>query len=125
MNWRNFKTDSEGFKGSKGFKPPEPPPIKPLKPLKPTEGILKNDDPAPPDLFTLIGETLAEIDRRGRHWTSWRKSLTQEQRQRLKALEREIDRAALAEDRRRLESALEAYRKFTLSRPDQAGRTDG
>ena len=79
----------------------------------------------PGDLHRLIGETLAEIDRQGRPWTGWRKSLTQEQRQRLKALEQEIDRAALAEDRRRLESALEAYRKFTLSRPDQAGRIDG
>ena len=73
----------------------------------------ENDDPAP-DPFALIGETLAEIDRQGRPWTGWRKSLTDDQRQRLKTLEAEIDKAALTGDRQRLETALEAYRDFVL-----------
>lgn len=118
MNWRNFKTDSEGFKGFKGFKPPEPPPIKPLKHLKPADGILKTDEPAPPDLHRLIGETIAEIDRRGRPWTGWRKSLTPEQRDRLRDLEADIDRAALAGDRRRLERALVNFKTEILQRKD-------
>jgi len=114
MSWRNFKTDSEGFKGSKGFKPPEPPPIKPLKPLKPAEGILKTDDEPAPDLFALIGETLAEIDRQGWSWDGWLDRLTDKQRQQLKAMEHEVDKAARGCDRPRLERALGAYRELAL-----------
>lgn len=113
MNWRNFKTNSEGFKGLKGFKPPEPPPIKPLKPLKPAEGIFKSAEPAP-DLFTLIGETLEAIDRAGRPWTGWRKSLTAEHCRKLKEVEAEIDRACLAADRAGVLAGLEQYRKLTI-----------
>jgi len=76
----------------------------------PCSRFQKNDDPDPGDLHRMIGETLLEIDRRGRPWTGWRKSRTPEQLVRLKALESEIDLAALAGDRRRLERALASYR---------------
>ena len=106
MTWRNFKTESERIKGLKVGKPP----FLTLTTLNPPDEILKNSEPDPGDLHHLIGETLMEIDRRGRPWTGWRKSLTQKQRDRLKALESEIDLACLAGDRRRLTAALTAYK---------------
>lgn len=117
MSWRDFKTQSDGIKVVKVGKPPEPPPFTTLNTLIPPEGILKTDEPATPgDLHRLIGETLAEIDRRGRPWTGWRKSLTEEQRETLLAIEKEIDAATLEGDRQRLMTALEAYRDFVLPR---------
>lgn len=94
-------------------KPPEPAPFTTLNTLIPPEEILKTDEPAP-DLFTLIGETLAEIDRRGRPWTGWRQSLTTEHKRMLKEVEAEIDRAALADDRAAAVAGLERYRKLTI-----------
>ena len=114
MSWRDFKTQSDGIKVIKVGKPPEPPPFTTLNTLIPPEEILKTDEPAP-DLFTLIGETLAEIDRAGRPWTGWRKSLTQEQWDRLKALECEIDTACLADDRAGVLAGLERYRQLTIT----------
>jgi hypothetical protein len=69
---------------------------------------------AHPNLHRLIGETLAEIDRAGRPWTGWRKSLTAEHRQTLKAAEAEIDRACLADDRAGVLAGLAQYRKLTI-----------
>lgn len=116
MNWRNFKTDSEGFKGLKGFKPPEPPPIKPLKHLKPAEGILKNDAPATAEeLHLLLGKALAEIDLGGRPWSGWRRSLTEPQRQALRVVEQRIDLACLTLDRPGLIAALAEHKRLTLN----------
>lgn len=77
---------------------------------------------AHPDLFTLIGEALAEIDRAGRPWTGWRKSLTAEHCRMLKEAEAEIDRACLAADRAGVLAGLEQYRKLTIDH--KAGGTN-
>lgn len=69
------------------------------------------------DLYALIGQALAEIERAGHPWTGWRRSLTDEQRRSLQALEAKIDEATLAGNWQQLESVLEAYRKSTLSKP--------
>lgn len=114
MSWRDFKTQSDGIKVVKVGKPPEPPPFTTLNTLIPPEEILKTDEPATPDLHRLIGETLAEIDRAGRPWTGWRRSLTDEQKKRLKDLEREIDQACLAGDRDGLTEALNQYAVATV-----------
>lgn len=113
MSWRDFKTQSDGIKVVKVGKPLEPPPFTTLNTLIPPEEILKTDEPAP-DLFTLIGETLAEIDGAGRPWTGWRQSLTAEHCRRLKEAERDIDRACLANDRAGVVAGLEKYRKLTI-----------
>lgn len=113
MSWRDFKTQSDGIKGVKVGKPPEPPPFATLNTLIPPEEILKTDEPAP-DLFTLIGETLAEIDRAGRPWTGWRRSLTAEHCRSLKEAERDIDRAVLVGDRAAAVAGLERYKELTL-----------
>lgn len=113
MSWRDFKTQSDGIKVVKVGKPPEPPPFTTLNTLIPPEGILKTDEPAPA-LFTLIGETLAKIDRQGWPWDGWRDRLTDKQRQELRSMEAKIDKAALDGDRLRLERALATYRELAL-----------
>ncbi len=85
-------------------------------------GKVRLVDDATPALHHLIGETLAEIDRRGRPWTGWRKSLTAEHQQALKAVEAEIDRACLAADRAGVLAGLEQYRKLTIDH--KAGGTN-
>lgn len=80
-----------------------------------TGALKKNVEISDPDtLHRLIGETLAEINATKPDWTGWRRSLTPEQRDRLRDLEAEIDAAALAGDRRRLERALENYKTEIL-----------
>ena len=78
-------------------------------------GKVRLVDDATPDLFTLIGETLEAIDRAGRPWTGWRRALTAEHRQTLKAAEAEIDRATLANDRAGVLAGLERYRQLTIT----------
>jgi hypothetical protein len=79
--------------------------------------ILKNNEAATPaKLFNLICETLAEIDRTGRPWDGWRESLTEEQRRRIKHVEREIDRACLAGDHAGLVAAIETYRRLLFAK---------
>jgi hypothetical protein len=67
------------------------------------------------DLEKLIGETLAEIDRAGRPWSSWRKSLTPEQRQSVREAEQGIDSTFAALDRQGLMSALDNYSHLLLT----------
>jgi hypothetical protein len=75
----------------------------------PCRRFQKNDEADPGTLHRLIDEALHEIDQVRPDWTGWRRSLTPEQRDRLRDLEAEIDLAALAGDRRRLERALASY----------------
>ena|GEM_PF-6071643 len=50
----------------------------------------------PGDLNRLIDAALAEIDQARESWNGWRGSLSEEQRDRLKATEAEVDAAARA-----------------------------
>lgn len=69
-------------------------------------------------LFKLIDNTLEAIDQARPNWSGWRGSLPAEQLVRLRDLEAEIDLAALAGDRRRLERALAEYELEILKRED-------
>lgn len=78
-------------------------------------GKVRRIDDTPCDLNHMIDAAHHEINEARPDWSGWRASLATERLVRLKALEQEIDRACLAGDRLRLESTLEAYKKFTLS----------
>ena len=84
----------------------------------PCRRFQKNDEADPGTLHRLIDEALHEINAARPDWNGWRKSLTQEQRDRLRELEAEIDRACLAGDRRRLERALGNYKTEILKTGD-------
>lgn len=77
---------------------------------------------AHPDLFALVGEALAEIDRAGRPWTGWRRSLTAEHCRMLKEAKTRIDRAVLVGDRAGVLAGLAQYRKLTIDH--KAGGTN-
>lgn len=105
-----FDSDANANRANRAKKaPPDPPKLAELAPLAlatPPEKKLEVD---PGDLHRMIDRTLLEIDQARPDWTGWRRSLTPEQRDRMRDLEAEIDLAALAGDRRRLERALASY----------------
>lgn len=78
-------------------------------------GFISPNTPATPDeLFLMIGKALALIDRGGRPWDGWRKSLTEPQRQALRAVETRIDTCCLTLDRPGLIAALDEYKRLTI-----------
>lgn len=94
------------------------PPKAPSDSKDSTEGrhFRENDAPATPEeLHLLLGRTLGEIDRGGRPWDGWRRSLTEEQRQQLRAVETRIDVSVLSLDRPGLVAALDEYKRLTLN----------
>ncbi len=79
-----------------------------------SEGYITPDTPATADeLFLMIGRTLGEIDRQGRPWSGWRRTLTEPQKQALRAVETRIDTCCLSLDRAGLLAALDEYRQLT------------
>jgi len=66
------------------------------------------------ELYQLIGETLREIDRKGRPWTGWRSKLSSEERQHLQKMENQIDDRYVSLDREGLLVALTEYRTDIL-----------
>ena len=109
MNWRQFKTDPEGFKGFEGFKPPEPLPLKPLRHLKPGNGILeKSPLVIEAELFDMIRETVEELNASG-SWEGFRQGVAPEARQSIKAIEVRIDSTYRERNRQGLTAALQEY----------------
>lgn len=110
MNWRQFKEQPEGVKGLKGFKGGEVEGLKPLRPLKPAEVEIKRNPPAnEEELLDMVRVAYAELDAL-RDWTGWRKSLTEEQRRRIVAIETRIDATYAALDRKTLTMTLSDYK---------------
>lgn len=64
----------------------------------------------PLDVFKMIGEALAEIDRQGRPWTGFHGALTAADRRALRDAEAAVDAAALAGDYDGMTLALDSYK---------------
>lgn len=115
MDWRNFKRPPEGFKGLKGFKPPEDTPLEPLKTLKPAGDDLQNAEPS--NLWRMVGEALAAVDRLGRPWPArFLVDMPAEDRDQLRQLEQGIDQAVIEGDGVRLAGLLDEWRALLLGR---------
>lgn len=80
-----------------------------------SQGSATQNKPTEPELFNLLGREMEEIDRAGRPWTGFYKSLSLEQRQTLKEINRRIDDTYEALDRDGLMAALVEYREFCIS----------